>query len=129
MNLERVGESHGRSFMPRFDLMGGGFDFRSSRDTFYQGTVDSGVRLLAKLCGWEKELDDIYNATVARLEAAAADTGDAASTKSDHSATAPTDPEKASEPYNDDLASRIAKVSIQDNDAPSDATRKKTEKL
>ncbi|CAG8600391.1 7164_t:CDS:2 [Ambispora leptoticha] len=42
-----------------------GFDFEGKynkhrRDVFHEGACDEGVRLLAKLCGWESELDQLH---------------------------------------------------------------------
>lgn len=45
-------------------LKSSGFDFKwkygLNRDVFYAGTCDDGVTQLAKLLGWEKELDALY---------------------------------------------------------------------
>lgn len=62
-NLDRVGESRSGGFLSRFDpLGGGGFDFsEDSRDVFCQGRVDDTIRVLAQKCGWEEELDSLYN--------------------------------------------------------------------
>ncbi|WFD46593.1 Sir2 histone deacetylase Hst2 [Malassezia furfur] len=62
-NLDRVGESRSGGFLSRFDrLGGGGFDFNEdSRDVFCQGKVDDTIRVLAQKCGWEEELDSLYN--------------------------------------------------------------------
>nr|CAG8483618.1 5464_t:CDS:2 [Entrophospora candida] len=53
INLEKVGET----YMPGF-----GFDFEGEdrRDVFLQSTCDEGVKKLAKLCGWEDELQQLY---------------------------------------------------------------------
>ena len=62
-NLDRVGESRSSGFLSRFDpLGGGGFDFsEDSRDVFCQGKVDDTIRVLAQKCGWEEELDNLYD--------------------------------------------------------------------
>lgn len=78
INLERVGDfgakdGHGGTFSFRgLSSMFGesGFDFdglilgRKSkekiRDVFYQGRCDNGVRLLARECGWEGDLEVLY---------------------------------------------------------------------
>lgn len=62
-NLDRVGEARSGGFLSRFDpLGGGGFDFsEDSRDVFCQGKVDDTIRVLAQKCGWEEELDNLYN--------------------------------------------------------------------
>ncbi|CAG8488529.1 6194_t:CDS:2 [Ambispora gerdemannii] len=48
-----------------YGISGYGFDFEGKyqnyrRDAFFAGACDEGVRLLAKLCGWESELDQLY---------------------------------------------------------------------
>ncbi|WFC94418.1 Sir2 histone deacetylase Hst2 [Malassezia brasiliensis] len=62
-NLDRVGESRSGGFLSRLDPFGGGgFDFsEDSRDVFCQGKVDDTIRVLAQKCGWEEELDSLYN--------------------------------------------------------------------
>lgn len=63
LNLERVGESRHNHFFARFgSVHGEGFDFDSehTRDMFCGGAVDDTVRLIARECGWEKELDELH---------------------------------------------------------------------
>lgn len=68
-NLEKVGVKRMIN-LARLDpfYREGGFDFASERDTFCQGYVDETVRLLARECGWEKELDALHAATMKRLD-------------------------------------------------------------
>lgn len=75
INLERVGDigsedDNGGSFSLRglssmfkesgfdFDGLGVGKNHKQKiRDVFYKGRTDEGVRILARQCGWEHELD------------------------------------------------------------------------
>lgn len=68
-NRDRVGERGDLGLFARLDplVRGGGFDFSSERDSFYQGDVDDGVRLLARYCGWEEELDKLHEETVKQV--------------------------------------------------------------
>lgn len=69
-NLERVGEATSGGLLSRLDPFGqGGFDFsKDSRDAFCQGKVDETIRVLAQKCGWEAELDALYEETLRRFE-------------------------------------------------------------
>lgn len=63
LNLERVGEIRQNHVFARFGLLHDeGFDFDSerTRDMFCGGAVDNTVRLIARECGWEKELDELH---------------------------------------------------------------------
>ncbi|PWN49256.1 NAD-dependent deacetylase sirtuin-2 [Violaceomyces palustris] len=77
INLERVGElaaysGHGMSSTMREE----GFDFEGctlggkhmARDFFFQGKADDSVRLLARECGWEEELQALLRETYDRLD-------------------------------------------------------------
>ena len=68
-NLEKVGVKRMIN-LARLDpfYRESGFDFASERDTFCQGYVDDTVRLLARECGWEKELDAMHAETMKRLD-------------------------------------------------------------
>lgn len=68
LNLEKVGEAR-KGLLARFDPMdGGGFDFsEGSRDTFCEGKVDETIRVLAQKCGWEAELDALYQEMLGRF--------------------------------------------------------------
>ena len=63
LNLERVGESRHDHIFTRFgSAYGEGFDFDSerTRDMFCGGAVDDTVRLIARECDWEEELDKLH---------------------------------------------------------------------
>lgn len=63
LNLERVGENKGVSLFARFGSgFGDGFDFESdyTRDIFCRGPVDDTLRLIARECSWEEELDELH---------------------------------------------------------------------
>lgn len=72
INLEKVGEigDDDGSFLSGltsrfredgFDFAGRGFkDKTRIRDVFFQGKADDGVRELARGCGWEEELDEMF---------------------------------------------------------------------
>jgi len=93
-NRDRVGERGDLGMLARLDplMRGGGFDFSSERDSFYQGDVDDGVRLLARYCGWEEELDKLHEETVKRVRQQAQEK-DSLSSK----AAAPVDKSKPTE--------------------------------
>ncbi|CAO1622499.1 unnamed protein product [Parajaminaea phylloscopi] len=78
INLERVGDIGGEDQPGGSSTLRGlgtlfresGFDFDGLavgrknkdkiRDVFFQGRTDEGVRILAKECGWEKDLDKLW---------------------------------------------------------------------
>ena len=63
LNLERVGESRHDHIFGRFgSAHGEGFDFdgECTRDMFCGGAVDDTVRLIARECDWEDELDELH---------------------------------------------------------------------
>ncbi|PKI84705.1 Hst2p [Malassezia vespertilionis] len=62
-NLERVGEARDNYFGSE------GFVFEDdSRDIFYPGHVDDTIRTFVQKCGWERQLDTIYNTLQDRLD-------------------------------------------------------------
>lgn len=64
-----------------FDFFGRGVrDKARIRDVFFKGKTDEGVRSLARTCGWEEELQRLYD-DEARKFAAAKRTGDVADAK------------------------------------------------
>ncbi|KAF9583748.1 NAD-dependent protein deacetylase sirtuin-2 [Lunasporangiospora selenospora] len=65
INLEKAGED-----------LHSGFDFDDKwkytilRDAYFLGNCDDGVKKLVQLCGWEEELQELYDAGVERLKEA-----------------------------------------------------------
>lgn len=106
-NMERVGEGSGDR----------GFHFtQESHDTFCQGDVDTTVRILARKCGWEDELDTMYKAMVERLQPEEV----RASKPASKGETQPASPSEASPSHSptdkrldpDSLAEELGKVEI-----------------
>lgn len=116
LNLERVGENRGGSLFARFGpSFGEGFDFDSehTRDIFCGGPVDDTVRLIARECGWEEELDEMHKQMHSDMDRQQG-SANKSQTKKKNSASSESVSAPASNDLTDSLADQLQSASLQD---------------